>query len=171
MATRTFANINASGQWVADGTAAITGTGPAAASTPAVIGTITNIQRFEQLHIVLDLSNALAGGVCDYVLQRLLPNSATGWDDYVYFVQQSAGAAAVRAAELPIHHQSLAEAAAGVVLCWTPHDVNTDATIALTAGNGRHGHWGRSLRLVARSGASVSAGAVINLYVRAVGKE
>lgn len=166
----TFVNINSSGQYVADDTAALAAVSTsAAASTPLSLGTIANISRYHGLMIKLTASTALAGGVCDYVLERLMPDGT--WDDYVYLGQQAAGVAFSKLVFLPLPlPQAATEAAAGTIAAWTPHTTFGDATIALAAGAGRGGHWGRSIRVVSRTGAAVSAAAVTNTYVRAYGE-
>lgn len=162
---KTFSNVDSHGQYVADGTAALAAVATsAAASTPLVLGTLDNLRRYTHVMIKFTASAALAGGPCDYVLERLLPDGT--WDDYVYLGQQTAGAAFTRAVFLPIASPSaVTEPAAGVLADWTPHTTFGDATIALAAGSARGGHWGRSIRVVSRTGALVSAAAVTNTYV------
>jgi hypothetical protein len=65
---------------------------------------------------------------------------------------------------------AVTEPAAGSLADWTPHSTFADATIALTAGFARGGHFGRSIRMIARTLASVNAAAVTNTYVRAFGE-
>jgi hypothetical protein len=167
---KTFSNINSSGQYVADGTAALAAVSTsAAASTPLSLGTINNISRYHGLMILFSATSALTGGVCDYVLERLMPDST--WDDYCYLGQQAAGAAFLKVVFLPLNMPSaVTEPAAGVLADWTPHTTFGDATIALAAGAARAGHWGRSIRVVSRTGAGVSVAAVTNTYVRAYGE-
>lgn len=162
--------VDSQGQYVDDGTAAIAAVSTsAAASTAKVLGTVTGLSKFDELEIVFTASNALAGGPCDYVIQRIGPDG--NWDDYVYLGQQTAGAALTAAVSLPIAEAATSEAAGGVASAWTPHDTNTDATIALTAKNARHGRWGSQIRVVSRTGALVSAAAVTNTYIRGISWE
>lgn len=167
---RAYTAIDSQGVAVADGTAALAAVSTsAAASTPVALGTITGLSKFDELEIDFTASSALTGGTCDYVLQRLGANNV--WDDYVYLGQQTAGTAFAVRVVLPVQLAVASEAATGVATAWAPHDTNTDATIALTAKNARHGHWGGSLRVIARTGAAVSAAAVTNTYVRGISWE
>lgn len=163
---RAACNISSAGLPVADGVAALaTVSTSAAASTPLSLGTI-NVSRFSGMSVLFTASSALTGGVCDYVLQRLMGNNA--YDDYVYLGQQAAGVAFNKHCWLPIVSIGpTTEAAVGVLTDWTPHDTLTDATIALAAGAGRNGLPGTLLRVVSRTGAGVSVAAVTNTYVRA----
>jgi hypothetical protein len=165
---RTFSNINATGLYVTDGTPAINNAAtPNTANTASSLGTITGVARFDELHCRLVASNALAGGTCSYVLQRRMPDNT--WDDYFYVGQQTAGTTFERNFLLPIETpQPVGEADTGTDSSWVTHDTLTDGTIVLSAGNGRSGHFGNEVRLIARTGAGVSAAAIVNFYVRGV---
>jgi hypothetical protein len=170
MAGPNSSNIDSSGLYVADGTAALANVSTsAAATTPTILGTLSNLARFTSLLIQFKASTALAGGNCSYLLERLMPDGT--WDDYLHLGQQSAGVAFEVGVVLPcINHGAINETAAGGLKTFTPHSTFADATIVLSAGSGRIGHFGRSLRVISRTLANVNAAAVTNTYVRAFGE-
>lgn len=147
-------------------------TTPAVASTPKIMGTVTNLSRWQQIIIRLTATAALGGGPCDYVLQRLVdgPNGST-WDDFIYLGQQAAGVAVDFIGYLSNDADIVNYAADKGDVGWPRHDVNADATLALAQGERRPGACGPSLRLIARTGALVNAAATVSMWVQASEKD
>lgn len=165
MSSRSMALLDSNGQTQQSGTTA-SGNTSAAATTPVVIGTVKNIARWDQLLVRFTATNALTGGPCDYVLQRLVdgPGGST-WDDFLYLAQQTAGAALDLVAVIDNTDDISSFGADKGDVTWVRHDVNTDATLVLAAGERRPGPAGNQLRLVSRTGAAVSAAAAVTLTI------
>lgn len=168
MSSRSVTLIDSNGVPQASGNNTLSGNASAAASTPVVIGTVKNVARWEQLLLWLTGDGGNTGGTVDFVLQRLIDGPAgTAWDDYLYFGQAAAATAVSFVAAIDIDDDFLSYAADKADVTWVRHDVNTDATLVLAAGERRPGPPGTSLRLVARTGAAVSAAAAVTLKVTA----
>lgn len=167
MPSRSVTLIDSNGLAQASG-AAITANAPAAASTPAILGTLNNIGRWEELVLFLQASAGNTGGTVDYVLQRLVdgPGGST-WDDYLYFVQQGSATAVKIVAVLDADDDFSSYAADKADVSWVYHDFNADSTLVLASGERRPGPPGSALRLIARTGAGVSAAAAVTLTVTA----
>lgn len=161
---RFVGNIDSNGLYALDGTAALAAVSTSAAASTAVsLGTIANLKKFKAFQISFTATNALTGGTCDYVIERQMADGS--WDDYFYLGQQSAGATFRADIWLPVFVEPTSDATTGTDASWVKHDTLTDATIALTAGNGRVGMPGNNIRVIARTGTLVSAAAVTNTYI------
>lgn len=171
MPSRSVTLLDTNGNRVESGNAITNANTSAAASTPVILGTLKNLGRWEQLIIRFLASNALGGGSCDYVLQRLVdgPNGST-WDDFLYLGQQAAGATFDVVAVISNTTDINAYSADKGDVTWVRHDENTDATLVLAAGERRPGPTGPQLRVIARTLAGVNAAAVTNLTLQGMEK-
>lgn len=161
MPSRSVALLDQKGQRQESGHT-LTGNASAAASTPIAIGTVSNLARWDQLLVRLTSDGGNTGGTVDYVLQRLVdgPNGST-WDDYLYLGQAAAATALDLVAMIDNTDDFSSYGADKADVSWVRHDVNADATLVLAAGERRPGPLGNNTRLIARTGASVSAAAAV----------
>jgi hypothetical protein len=133
----------------------ISGTTPSAASTAAVLGTISDfgLDKYSTLTVVAQLVGA-TGGTLDVIVESSA-DGGTSWFEYGRFAQLAAGAAAVVKRAVPVLDNTVATI--GRVTS------GTATTSVLTGDTGWVGHWGDRLRVRCIAGAGTSAGAAIVL--------
>lgn len=131
----------------------ISGTTPAAAGT-AALGKVVDVQRYSSLRFHFATVGATGGNLDLYVQCR--GKDGTTWYDYAALAQITAGAAAGKAvfAVSRMQQQTTINTAIGV-----------DLTPTLTANTVLGGDFGQEIRIVAKAGASTSAGAAISCEI------
>jgi hypothetical protein len=142
----------------------ITGTTPSSAGVKAIIGKQGGLGKFDSFVITAALVGA-TGGVLDISLQRRVtaPDAVTPlWSEYARFTQLTAGGAAV------VYTLSSAQAATTPIVTSLWADDAQTGALTLTTNTCVGGHPGDAIRVVAISGASTSAGALVTVYVMGI---
>jgi hypothetical protein len=138
----------------------ITGTSPAAAST-AVVGTDAfGLGGYPFVRIDAHLVGATGGTLDVYLQRKVAPNV---WIDWCHFAQLAAGASAVK-------YSILADSGLSTTITTATGGNDAAPGVALAAATFVGGHPGDAIRCVCVAGAGTSAGAVVNIYVNALGK-
>ena len=132
----------------------ITGSAPSTASTAAVGDPVTGLAKYSQLRVTAQFAGN-TGGTLNVYLQRYDAGREL-WLDWVSFPQKTSGGAS------NIQTLNASQEINDIFV------VGSGTTPALTADTFTGGHPGNSVRCVAVSGSSTSAGATVNISIEAL---